>query len=283
MAVFPFSTSKMDVGWNVSIIPTFFHQGLLIHTAHVGQTVPNVHLKCQERMALHVIYGTIWLWCRTTSNDMMTTSNDMQYDDNFKWYDDSNEILGKYFKGGKILGKYWNTNPGAQRGGNARWWGLLEGRPVSNWLEHNLELPGGSGELFMMKSWPSSPSSPPPWSPPPWSPPPWWWWWAGVSTAEMFLATSHLLALTHPCPKDAIIARWWWSWYVVGDDDDNDVDDDDGDDEMCFYDSPDRADVTSPLPIAVARTICSHLLVIVIVIVIGNYLDHHHLTTASDL
>ena len=93
MAVFPFSTSKMDVGWNVSIIPPFFHQGLLIHTAHVGQTVPNVHLKCQERMALHVIYGTIWLCCRTTSNDMMTAM--------------------KYWENISRVGKYWE-NTGVQ-------------------------------------------------------------------------------------------------------------------------------------------------------------------------
>ena len=51
------------------------------------------------------------------------------------------------------------------------------------------------------------------------------------------------------------------------DDDDTDYDNDD-DDEMCFHGSPDRADVTSPLPIAVARTICSHLPIIIVIIVI---------------
>ena len=73
---------------------------LLIHTAHVGQTVPNVHLKCQERMALHVIYGTIWLCCRTTSNDMMTTSNDMM-------------TAMKYWENISRVGKYWE-NTGVQ-------------------------------------------------------------------------------------------------------------------------------------------------------------------------
>ena len=54
--------------------------------------------------------------------------------------------------------------------------------------------------------------------------------------------------------------------YDQDDDYDDDDDDDGGDDEICFHGSPDCADVTSPLPIAVARAICSHLPVIVIVI-----------------